>query len=126
MAHFAEVDGTNTVLRVVVISNDDIVDENGVEQEQLGVDLCLRHVGPGNWIQTSYNNNFRKMFGEPGFIYVPDADLFYKPVGPHPSWVLDENYDWRAPVLHPTDGKPYYWDEDLLTWVEVSTEETQP
>lgn len=125
MAHFAEINEQNIVTRVVVISNDDILDENGVEQEQLGIDLCLQHVGPGNWIQTSYNNNFRKIFGRPGFVYVTDIDVFYDPTAPQPSWVLDENYDWQAPVPYPTDGKPYTWDEDSLTWVEVPTVETQ-
>lgn len=123
MAHFAELDEQNTVVRVVVISNDDILDENGVEQEQLGIDLCNQHVGSANWIQTSYNNNFRKMFGQPGFIYVPDADLFYDPQSPFPSWVLNDSYDWEAPVPYPTDGKDYYWDEPTLTWVEITQSE---
>jgi len=120
MANFAEIDEQNTVVRVVVISNDDILDENGVEQEQLGIDLCLQHVGPGKWIQTSYNNNFRKMFSQPGFVYVPDADVFYDPTSPFASWLLDENYDWRSPVPYPTDGKNYYWDEPSVSWKEIT------
>lgn len=118
MAHFAELDDQNTVVRVVVISNDDILDENGVEQEQLGIDLCLQHVGPGNWVQTSYNNNLRKMFGQPGFVYVPDADVFYDPISPFPSWVLNDSYDWEPPIAYPTDGKDYRWDETSVSWKE--------
>lgn len=125
MANFAELDEQNTVVRVVVISNADILDENGVEQEELGVALCNQHVGTGKWVQTSFNHNFRKMFGNPGFIYVEEADVFYDPVSPYPSWSLNSDYDWQAPIPQPTDGKPYYWDEDSLTWVEASTEETQ-
>ena len=123
MAHFAELDDNNIVLRTVVISNEDILDENGVEQEQLGIDLCLQHVGPGNWIQTSYNNNFRKNFALPGHIYVPDANLFHSPAGPYPSWILDENYDWVAPVPYPNDGENYYWVEETLEWAVIVPEE---
>jgi hypothetical protein len=120
MAHFAELDEQNTVIRVVVISNDDILDENGQESEALGVALCSEIVGPGIWVQTSFNNNFRKLYGQPGMVYVPDADVFYNPVGPYPSWTLDDNYDWQPPTPMPDDGNLYYWDEDSLTWVEVT------
>lgn len=119
MAHYAELDETNTVMRVVVISNTDIVDKNGVEQEQLGIDLCNLHVGQGNWVQTSYNNNFRKMFGQPGMKYSFDADIFYNPVAPFPSWILDSNYDWQPPTPKPDDGNDYYWDENSVTWIQV-------
>ena len=39
MAHFAEISDDGTVLRVIVVSNDVITDEDGVEQEQLGKDF---------------------------------------------------------------------------------------
>lgn len=124
MAHFAELDATNTVTRVVVISNDDILDENGVEQEQLGIDLCIQHVGEGNWVQTSFNNNFRKMFGQPGMVYAPDADVFYDPISPFPSWILDSNYDWTPPTPIPSVGGPYKWDEETVSWVALPKENT--
>jgi len=104
MANFAELDDQNVVIRCVVISNDDILDENGIEQEQLGIDLCLQHIGPGNWIQTSYNNNFRKMFAQKGFVYNQTNDVFYNPTPPFESWVLDENYDWQPPTLEETQS----------------------
>ena len=125
MANFAEI--TNGVVtRVVVISNDDITGADGVEQEQSGIELCNAIVGPGTWVQTSFNNNFRKMFGQPGFVYVPDSDVFYNPVSPFPSWTLDENYDWQAPVPYPTDGQQYSWDEDSQQWVAVVEEYSSP
>ena len=42
MAHFAEIDSNldNVVLRVLVIGNDDILDENGEESEALGIAFC--------------------------------------------------------------------------------------
>jgi hypothetical protein len=119
MAHFCEIDETNAVLRTIVISNADIVDSNGIEQEQLGIELCNQIAGFGRWIQTSYNNNFRKMFATPGMKYAGDADVFYNPVGPYPSWVLDANYDWQPPTPKPNDGKEHWWDEENSTWVEV-------
>lgn len=120
MAHFAEIDSTYVVQRVVVISNDDLLDTNGVEQESLGVQVCQSIFGANtNWVQTSYNGNFRKKYAGIGDIYVPEADLFYTPVALFPSWALDDNYDWQPPVERPTDGKDYYWDEESLSWVEV-------
>ena len=126
MAHFAELDEQNTVVRVVVISNDDIVDGNGVEQESKGIELCERHIGAGKWIQTSYNRNFRKMYAEVGFVYVEADDLFYDPRRPYPSWILNENYDWVPPIPYPSDGGDYRWNFDTETWDEIPTEEPAP
>lgn len=118
MAHFAQLQN-NIVVRTVVISNDDIIDGDGNENENMGVAICEQIAGPGVWKQTSYNNKFRKMFALPGFIYVPEDDLFYNPQSPHPSWVLDNNYDWRAPVPYPEDGGNYMWNEQTLDWIEA-------
>jgi len=126
MAHFAELDANNIVQRVIVISNADIIDSNGVEQESLGVEICQAITGGGTWVQTSYNGNFRKQYAGIGNKFVADANLFYNPVGPYPSWVLNENYDWEAPIPYPNDDKLYTWDEDSLTWVEVPVEEPEP
>lgn len=120
MAHFAELDANNIVTRVIVVSNADIVDGDGVEQEALGVAVCRAICGAEtNWVQTSYNSNFRKQYAGVGMKYEATADLFYNPVGPYPSWELDENFDWQAPTPMPDDGKPYSWDEDSLSWVEI-------
>jgi hypothetical protein len=126
MAHFAELDANNIVQRVLVVSNEDIIDANGVEQESIGVAICQAITGGGTWVQTSYNNNFRKQHANIGDKFLADANLFYNPVPPFPSWLLDDNYDWQAPTPYPTDDKWYEWDEDLLTWVEITTEETEP
>lgn len=119
MAHFAELDNNNNVIRTIVISNADILDENGIEREHLGVAICVTVAGSGTWKQTSYNNNFRKMFATPGMKYAADKDVFYNPTGPFPSWVLDNNYDWQPPTPYPDDGKLYRWDEPTLAWIEV-------
>lgn len=127
MAHFAELDATNTVLRVIVISNDDLLDENGDENEALGIGICQQVCGSETrWVQTSINNNFRKMYAGVGFKYAADKNVFYNPVGPYPSWTLDSNYDWQPPTPRPTDEKLYVWDESSLAWVEAPTEGYTP
>ena len=119
MAHFAELDETNTVLRVIVVSND-VITIDGVEDEQRGIDF-LDDLFPdsGTWVQTSYNHNIRFNFAAAGHTYDPDADAFYGP-SPFPSWELDMGYRWQTSTLMPDDGKEYDWDEDTTSWVEIT------
>jgi hypothetical protein len=96
MAHFAELDNNNIVTRVIVVSNDDILDKNGNESEELGKQFCLQF-GDGPWIQTSYNATFRKNYAGIGSTYDPQRDAFI-PKQPRPDWVLDEETcRWRPP-----------------------------
>lgn len=78
MAHFAELGTNNQVVRVVVVHNNVLLDENTVEQEQLGKDFCVSIFG-GNWIQTSYNHTFRGRFAGLTDFYDPDLDEFVAP-----------------------------------------------
>ena len=50
-----------------------------------------------------------------------DGTQFYPPQ-PFPSWTLDDNHDWQAPVPYPTDDKFYTWSEDKLNWIEVGND----
>lgn len=112
MAHWAQIDENNVVIRVVVGDNND---PNADEGYQWLVD----NLG-GQWIKTSYNGNIRKNFAGVGFIYDEAGDAFYAPQ-PFPSWKLDRrSFTWKAPVAMPTDGKHYRWDETSLTWLEFS------
>ena len=121
MAHFATLNESNIVTRVEVIVNDVILDGDGVEQEQLGKDFLTSLYGAGNYIQTSYNNSFRKQFANKGFTYDVAKNIFIN-IQPFPSWSLDENSDWQPPVARPADFssgvKFYEWDEDTTSWVE--------
>jgi hypothetical protein len=118
MAHFAELDDTNTVKQVIVIHNNELLDENGVEQEQKGIDFCVNLLG-GTWIQTSYNGTIRKNFAGAGMIYDPIRNAFIAEK-PYESWILNEDTcQWVAPIDYPTDGKEYYWDEPTINWIEV-------
>jgi hypothetical protein len=108
MSHWAEIDDNNKVLRILVGDNND---PNGDE----GYQWLLDNLG-GRWIQTSYNNNFRKQYAEIDGFYDEQNDVFIK-AKPFPSWVLDKHFDWQAPKPKPEGF--YIWDEDQLDWVEV-------
>ena len=114
MAHFAKIDNNNTVLEVVVVNNDVLL-EDGVEVEQKGIDFLNDLLGVANWVKTSYNGSFRKQFGGIGFVYDNVNDLFVRPQ-PFASWTLDENFDWQPSTPMPLNGKPYQWNEGTLTW----------
>lgn len=117
MAHFAEIDPNNVVLRVVVVGNKDTSDANGVEKEHIGAAFLEKLLG-GTWVQTSYNGNKRKNYAGVGYTYDAAIDAFVPPK-PYPSWVLNnETAQWVAPVPMPTDGKKYTWDEATQSWVE--------
>lgn len=109
MAHWAELDENNIVIRVTVGDNNDPNDDEGYQ-------WLIDNLG-GRWVQTSYNNNFRKQFAGAGFYYNDAADVFISPQ-PYFSWILDENYDWQAPVFKPEDneGGFWVWNEDIVNW----------
>lgn len=120
MAYFAEIDETGTVLRVISVSNADAPDPAPANSEPLGQAFIADTLGlPGTFWQTSYNGNFRKQYCGPGYRYDADADVFIAPQ-PYPSWTLDSHHDWQAPTPMPSEGGPWYWDEDTLTWVEIT------
>lgn len=121
MAHFAQIDSNNIVLQVIVVSNDDIM-ENGVESEEKGIQFCKNLLGQDkNWVQTSYNSNFRKNFAIIGSTYRQDIDAFIYP-SPFPSWTLNETTGkWEPPVPDPsseTNGQ-FDWNEELQQWVPL-------
>ena len=120
MAHFAELDTSNIVLRVVVVNNVELLDGDLIEQEQLGIEFCKSILGNGRWVQTSYNSNMRKNFAGKGYSYDESRDAFIPPK-PFESWVLnEETCKWEAPTPMPTINPVTqfaYWDEANLQWV---------
>jgi hypothetical protein len=78
MAHFARINENNIVEQVIVVANEVLLDDDGIEQEAIGAQFCADTFG-GNWIQTSYNNNFRKGFAFVGVAYDPISDTFLIP-----------------------------------------------
>lgn len=115
MAHFAEIGLNNKIVRVIVVNNNVIIDENGAEQESIGADFC-RNLFGGTWVQTSYNGTFRKNFAGINFTYDSERDAFIPPK-PFESWTLNEDTClWEAPAAMPQDDNLYTWDEDSLSW----------
>ena len=110
MAHFAEIDANNIVLRVIVADTKE---------------WCEQNLG-GTWVQTSYNTHGgQHPEGRPlhknyaGIGYHWDGTGFFAPQ-PFPSWTKNEDtYLWESPVPHPNDGKFYTWNEAELKWDEV-------
>ena len=120
MAHFAKIDDSNIVMGIEVVNNNVLLDGDGVEQEQLGIDFLTSLYGSGTFKQTSYNGNFRKNFAGIGFTYDAAKDAFIASQ-PYSSWTLNNSTClWEAPVAEPDDGKNYEWDEATTNWVEVT------
>jgi len=119
MAHFAEIDGSNIVLRVIVVAD---------EYEADGENWCNGFAG-GTWKQTSYNTwggvhllggtPLRKNYAGVGHTYNKSRDAFIAPK-PFASWTLvEDTCQWTAPVAKPDDGKMYTWDEATTNWKEI-------
>ena len=121
MAHFAQLDSNNKVIQVIVIDNDVTHDQDGVEQEELGIAFCKSLFGQDtNWRQTSYNGNQKRLFASVGFEYHPDIDAFMAPQ-PHAGFILDkENLVWVAPIKEPEFNAlthQCYWSDKENNWV---------
>jgi hypothetical protein len=110
MAHFAEIDDNNIVLRVLVVPN---------EEEHRGQDYLSNDVQlGGRWIQTSYNANFRKMYAGIGYTYNKELDIFLPPK-PYESWILNKELEqWEPTIGMPEyiEGKVSTWDEENQKW----------
>jgi hypothetical protein len=107
MAHFAKIDETNTVLRVIVVDNDSIGNLPFPESEPVGVAFCQSLFGVNTlWMQTSYNNNFRVHYAGIGFVYDSARDAFIPPRPDGDGWVFDETtLTWRNPeLIEPEDA----------------------
>lgn len=112
MAHYAFLDENNIVTEVIVGKDESELIDGLLPEEWYGNfrgQVCKR---------TSYNHKIRKQYAGIGYTYNETADVFIAPQ-PFPSWSLDENYDWKAPVEYPADGKFYLWDEANQVWVEL-------
>lgn len=122
MAHFAQVDSNGLVTNVLVIEQDVI--DSGLFGD------------PATFIQTSYNTvagehvlggtPLRKNFASIGFTYDQERDAFIPPKD-FPSWVLNEQTcRWEPPTPMPNDGKLYTWNEETVSWKDITSEEATP
>jgi len=104
MSHFAKLDSNNIVENVIVAEQDFI--NSGAVGDSF------------KWIQTSYNGNFRGKYASIGDTWDKVNEVFISPQ-PFPSWTLDADFTWNAPIAYPTDDLMYSWDEDTTSWVET-------
>ena len=129
MAHFAEIDALQRVIRVLVVDDIDTQDKDGNEVDSIGMKYLNNAFG-GTWLKTSYNTRgnvhrlggtpFRKNYAGTGFTYDLTKDAFIAPK-PFASWTLNETTCiWEAPVTYPDDGKHYDWDEATTNWKEIT------
>jgi len=112
MAHYAKVED-GVVTQVIVADSKE---------------WCQANLG-GEWIQTSYNTSggvnsrdggvaLHKNYAGIGYSW--DGTGFAAPQ-PYPSWTKDEaTYLWEAPTPMPIDDKGYTWDEETLSWLEIT------
>jgi hypothetical protein len=112
MAHYAFLDKNNIVTEVIT----------GIDETEL-IEGLSPEVWYGNFRgqvckRTSYNNNVRGVYAGIGYSYNSDEDIFVSPK-PFPSWIRSGSF-WNAPTPRPEDDKFYTWDEETLSWVEIT------
>lgn len=91
MAHFAELDENNVVLRVLVV-------DNSLESD--GANFLANTLGlGGTWIQTSYNANIRKNYAGIGFTYDADRDAFIPPKPDNAIGFDEQTCQWIMPEV---------------------------
>jgi hypothetical protein len=98
MAHFAELDENSKVIRVVVVDNNELIDENGQESEEKGIDFCVNLFG-GIWIQTSYNSKIRKNYAGVNYTYDMLRNAFISPEPENATGFDEETCQWIAPEI---------------------------
>ena len=120
MAHFAELDSDNVVQQVIVVSDKNTSDSDGNESEAVGVAYCKSLYGSDTiWKQCSYTMKSRGIYPSAGNLYNSEMDIFHLP-SPYPSWVLQSNASWAAPIEEPALTEEqvsqfayYVWNEKL-------------
>ena len=108
MAYFAKLGTGNIIETVISINNSVITDNNGIEQEQLGVDFINNLYGTNDiWKQTSYNTiggvhklngtPFRKNYAGIGYTYDSNRDAFITPEPDNATGFDEETCQWIVP-----------------------------
>ena len=133
MAYFAKIGNDNKVIAVHSVHNNELLDENGQESEQKGIDFLNTLYGTNDtWVQTSYNTYggvhgsgktpLRKNYAGVGLTYDAARDAFI-PKQLYSSWVLnEETCRWDPPKPKPEGGN-HFWDEVSQTWIKMTLKE---
>lgn len=90
MSSWAELDSNNKVIRVLAGDNNDPAGDEGYS-------WLIENFG-GNWVQTSYNANFRYNYAGIGFTYDPIDDAFIAPMPEceHEELLLNDEKRWEC------------------------------
>ena len=132
MAHFAEINDSNIVTRVIVVGNKDTADAQGNEKEYIGAAFCERLFG-GTWKQTSYNSNFRIRYAGIGYEWHENLNPSGNPSGAfvppkqYNPWVMDTANAVYIPPSPPGEA-PALTDDQIAagntyTWSETNYNE---
>lgn len=119
MAHFVKIEN-HVVTQIIVVDNANCGNLEFPESEPVGKKYIESLGMEGEWVQTSYNGNFRKNYAATGYMFDKHRDAFIPPMR-YPSWTLNETTcQWEPPVAFPADGKLYEWNESAKNWTLVS------
>jgi hypothetical protein len=90
MAHWAELNENNIVLRVLVGDNNDPAGDEGYQ-------WLIDNLG-GTWIKTSYNSKIRYNYAGIGYTYDENADAFIapRPACGHKELFLNDKFKWNC------------------------------
>ena len=90
MSHWAELDNSNNVIRVLVCDNNDPAGDEGYQ-------WLINHLG-GKWVKTSYNGTIRYNFAGIGYKYDEDEDAFIapRPECGHKELFLNDKFKWNC------------------------------
>jgi len=122
MAHYAFLDENNMVTSVIVgkDENEGSIDWEEFYASEVGQPCKRTSYNTQGGVHVLGGTPFRKNYAGYGYYYDEHRDAFIPPK-PYTSWVLNETTcNWDAPVARPTDDKLYFWDENLINWVEIS------
>jgi len=89
VSHWAEIDSSNKVIRVLVGDNNDPAGDEGYQ-------WLIDNLG-GNWVKTSYNAKIRYNYAAAGFTYDPIDDAFIAPAPClHDELTLNDKKQWEC------------------------------
>ena len=106
MHYFAELDDDNKVIQVVVCESKE---------------LCKNLINSNTWVET-FQSRQGKNYAGVGMVYDPVRDNFINKQ-PFPSWTLDGNCRWQAPIMKPLTDAPsgiWEWDEENQKWEDFN------
>lgn len=134
MAYFAEIDSSNnTVIRTVVINDNDVAANGGNNSAQaeewvknnIPQDLIVKRDLYNNetypetyWKQTYKDGSSRKQYATQGYTWDENKQIFIAPK-PNNNYILDENNDWIPPIpycMNDSEGN-IEWDDENIRWI---------